>query len=188
MRLDHKKKKPVKTILLTIAVLLLLVGTYIAIAHAVTIWPFKATPVAPSITKVLVTNPSPPTGAKANDAVVPKPSGSTKPSGTSEPTTTPTSSNVSITAASQRADILSIRTLIAGIESSGTCSLTLSKGASNITTIPVVGIQAGPSSSTCQGFDISVSQYGITPGLWSITINVSSGSMTSSTKGTVTIT
>lgn len=168
------------------------VAAYTITAHAVKIWPFKSnsviTTVKSSSSSASSGTQSAPVGTKATGTTTVSSTGATtKNSSPDTSSSSPTSSNVSIISSGQNGDTLSIRTLIADIESSGTCTLTLSKGSTKITTIPSVGVQAGPSSSTCQGFDVSLSQYGIASGTWTITIDVTSGSTTSSATGTVAV-
>lgn len=78
----------------------------------------------------------------------------------------------SITAANQGDSTFQVRTLIESVDTSGTCSLTATKGTKKITKSS--GIQALASSSTCKGFDIPLSE--LSNGEWklSITINASS--------------
>ncbi|TAL15311.1 hypothetical protein EPN95_00255 [Patescibacteria group bacterium] len=193
MRIDKKvNKKPVKKILLIVVVILVFAAAYLITAHAATLWPFRANPVASTVkstpSSTASGSQSATVGAKATDTANSSSTGTTtKNSSTDGSSSSPISSDVSIISSGQNGDTLSVRTLIADIESSGTCTLTLSKGSTRVTNIPSVGIQAGPSSSTCQGFDVSISQYGITSGTWTIVIDVTSGSTTNSTTGTVVI-
>lgn len=78
--------------------------------------------------------------------------------------------DVSITAAAQFQSVLQVRALISAIDTSGTCKLTLTK--SNQTVTKAAGTQNGPNTSTCQGFDIPVSE--LSPGNWQLTIHYES--------------
>ncbi|NTW61168.1 hypothetical protein HGB24_00585 [Candidatus Saccharibacteria bacterium] len=100
-------------------------------------------------------------------------------------TTQESSGTVSITALSQNNDTLNIRTLISNIAENGTCTLTLSKD--NSTLSFKAGIQPGPSTSTCQGFDLSISQQHITAGDWIVNITVESDTIHTSTSGRINI-
>lgn len=101
----------------------------------------------------------------------------------SKPTAAPSDARsdtaVSITAANQNGNTLQIRALISSIDSSGTCTLTISQsGRPNVTkTAP---IQTLAHNSTCQGFDISTSE--LTTGSWTITLTYDGAQ----TKGTAT--
>lgn len=88
--------------------------------------------------------------------------------------------DLTITAANQNGSLLQIRTLIAYVSSSGTCTLTLTKGTQTIT--KTTAIQALASTSTCQGFDIAVSE--LSPGTWNASVNFENTDVTASaTKG-----
>lgn len=74
-----------------------------------------------------------------------------------------TAKNVNISSST-----LQIRTLLSDVASQGTCILTLTK--SSATVSRNVAIQAGPADSTCQGFDIPLSE--LSNGTWAIRITV----------------
>lgn len=86
------------------------------------------------------------------------------------PTSTSDSLSVTITAANKNDNTLQIRSLISSILGTGTCTLTLTKG--NVAVSKTSGIQAGPSNSTCAGFDVPVSE--LSSGTWAIKIAVTS--------------
>jgi len=65
-------------------------------------------------------------------------------------------------------NILQIRTLINGVNDNSKCELIMSNANKSIT--KTAGIQALASSSTCQGFDIPVSD--LSSGEWTIKINI----------------
>lgn len=83
-----------------------------------------------------------------------------------EETSNPTTTSMQITALNQNDGTLQIRTLIQAVWSSGSCTLTLAKGSSIVER--EAPVQALPSSSTCQGFDIPVSE--LSAGEWSVSI------------------
>lgn len=74
--------------------------------------------------------------------------------------------NLSITAANQNESVYQIRTLIGNITSEGGCTLTLTKGSQVVT--KTSGVQSLPSGSTCQGFNIPLSE--LSPGTWQLSI------------------
>lgn len=85
--------------------------------------------------------------------------------------------DVVITAANQNSSLLQIRVDIATL-SSGVCTLTLSKsGHADIT--KTAATQSLSNTSTCQGFDIPVSE--LSPGEWTIKVQYESPSLTGTT-------
>lgn len=89
-----------------------------------------------------------------------------------ENTNTKPSLTGSISSKSIAGDYLIIRNTIAQFVDSGTCELTLTSGDSTIKRSAEI-IQ-NPSSSSCAGFDIPLSE--LRPGRWSIEISISSES------------
>ena len=83
----------------------------------------------------------------------------------------------------QRTTNLTIRVRIDLVTSSGTCDLTLTKGATTIT--KTSGTQAGPTTSTCQGFNIEQSE--LSSGEWKATLKVVSGDREGSVSKTFTV-
>jgi cytoskeletal protein RodZ len=82
---------------------------------------------------------------------------------------TPTSDtvNVTISSSNQAGETYQLRTVIAAVDGSGTCALSLSKsGQSTIT--QEVGTQVFGSYSVCKGFDIPVA--GLEKGEWQVAI------------------
>ena len=78
---------------------------------------------------------------------------------------------------------LTLRVTIDQSLTSGTCSLKLTSAGKTVTrSAPVV---ANPSSSTCEGFSVPVSE--LSSGQWAIEITVTSGSRTGTFKDKVTI-
>lgn len=76
--------------------------------------------------------------------------------------------DMEITAANQNGSILNIRTLIQTVSSTGTCNLSMQSQAGRTYTMTAEP-QPQPSSTTCRGFDIPVSE--LTPGAWTIRID-----------------
>lgn len=84
---------------------------------------------------------------------------------------------VSITSANQNGETVSVRSLVDTVASqAGTCSLVATNGAKSIT--KTAATQAYPNGSTCQGFDIPVSELGM--GNWNIKLTVTIGMQTGS--------
>lgn len=90
---------------------------------------------------------------------------------------------VTITAANQSGEKLSVRSLIEAIISNGTCTLTLTKDATVVT--KTSEIQPLANSSTCKGFDIPTSE--LSSGEWRIQLDIASGNMTGTASRTVTV-
>lgn len=82
---------------------------------------------------------------------------------------TPTSVAVQITTASVSGTTLKIRTVIPTIDSSGSCSATLIKSSERVTR--QVKTQTMGSYTTCQGFDIPISE--LSKGTWTVTVDYS---------------
>lgn len=95
----------------------------------------------------------------------------------------PSTFSTQLTTATVQADILYVRNEIEGIHTEGTCKLTLTKNSSVVTLSS--GLQALPKSSTCKGFNVPVSD--LSPGVWSIKIEVTINSQTSIATGEVTV-
>lgn len=99
-------------------------------------------------------------------------------------TPTPASFTATITAASQYNGTVSIRTLISGVVSqSGTCNLTITNGSQKITNSAAT--QALADSTTCQGFNVPVSQLG--SGTWNITITATINGQSASASKTLAV-
>jgi hypothetical protein len=98
-----------------------------------------------------------------------------------EPTSIPGSDKknvqVSITSLNQNESALQIRSLISAVEGTGVCTLTLtSNGKPTVT--KTSNSQALASTSTCQGFDIPVSE--LPAGTWHVVIEYASSTLTGS--------
>ncbi len=91
---------------------------------------------------------------------------------------------VTISAATQTDTTVQIRGLISTVvDSTGNCTLTLTKGASTVT--KTAGTQALANSTTCQGFNIDTSE--LSAGDWQITLKYESNTLSGTATGTVTV-
>lgn len=81
--------------------------------------------------------------------------------------------------------VLSIRVTIDQRISDGTCALTLTNKETDKTVTRNADVATNPSSSTCRGFDIPVSN--LSSGDWAISIKVISGDQNGNIKGSVSI-
>lgn len=93
--------------------------------------------------------------------------------------------NITISALDISGDTLRARALITPIAAQGaSCKMTLSRsGYAPI--VRTAGVQNLSSSSTCQGFDENISA--LAPGVWTITLQVTSAQSTASTTREVTL-
>lgn len=173
--------------------IVLLVAIYAVTAHAAKLWPFNTSTAESTQTTNTPTTQTQPTTTDTTTSNTPAQS-TTSTAKTSDTGTTsiqPSTGGISITTkrqgtTSSDADTLYIRALIPGTESTGTCTLTLTKGSATPITL-TSGIQAENSSSTCQGFDVSISGHGMTSGTWNIALSFTSGTLQGSTSDTVLI-
>lgn len=88
-----------------------------------------------------------------------------------------------ISAAGQNGAIAQIRTLISAIVTDGNCTLTLTQNGKTVTR--TAAIQSLPSSATCKGFDVPVSELGA--GKWQITVTFENATIKSSATSTITL-
>lgn len=91
--------------------------------------------------------------------------------------------DVAITAANQNDNQLQIRTLISALDNQGTCTLKLQGPSGSIT--KTSSVQNFANSSTCQGFDVSVSE--LTKGNWNATVTYESTSLQGSATKEITV-
>lgn len=99
--------------------------------------------------------------------------------------TPPSTITGSITSKNKTSTTLQIRVLIDQILSGGTCKLTLTNKSTGTTVVKSADILASPSSSTCKGFDIALSE--LKSGTYDITIAITSESQTGTITGNVGI-
>lgn len=88
-----------------------------------------------------------------------------------------------ITASAQNGNVYQIRTLIERVVNGGTCTITLTKGNQKVTKSATT--QALAQSSTCQGFDIPVSELEL--GTWQVSIALTGSEYSGNTSGTIEI-
>lgn len=102
-------------------------------------------------------------------------------------TTAPSDSfttTISATTEDKDAGVLRVRALISAILASGTCQLVLT-GSNGGSRAYSVDVQAGPSNSTCKGFDIPLGD--LSAGTWSIVLTVESNGTAAKANSEVTI-
>jgi hypothetical protein len=109
-----------------------------------------------------------------------------KPDVSSDPTgndTAGTDLPITFTAVNQNGAKLQVRAEIQALVSNGTCTLTLTKGGATVT--KNAPTQATASVSTCQGFDVATSE--LSPGTWTLTLNVSADGKTGQASTTTNV-
>lgn len=105
-----------------------------------------------------------------NDSVKPNTNNSDQPlAPTSQDGNNKNNVDVIFTSVSQNGELLQLRSLISVVESSGSCTLTLTSGSQTITKTSAT--QAQSNSSTCMGFDIPVNE--LNTGSWLARLNYS---------------
>jgi hypothetical protein len=90
---------------------------------------------------------------------------------------------VTITANAQNDGLFQLRTLISAVVNTGTCTVTFTKGQQTVT--KQAGVQSLPSTSTCKGFDVPVSE--LSPGQWDVTVTYENDTLSGKATKTVTI-
>lgn len=91
---------------------------------------------------------------------------------------------IGVTSTDQNDSNLRIRTVIYSVQGSGTCTITLTKPGSRAVT-QTVDIQPLPTTSTCKGFDVPLSQ--LSAGEWKATLTFSNDTMTGTTIKTIAV-
>ena len=97
--------------------------------------------------------------------------------------TTKSNVGVTMTASTQNGSTYQMRFQIDTPTADGTCTLTLTKGSSTVT--KTAGVQALAKISTCQGFDVPVSE--LSSGQWNVNMSYESSTLTGSTTSTITV-
>ena len=185
MQTLKNKKQPNKRAfwLVTAGVAVLIVILYALSAHALSWWPFmiQNTQSSSSIDKshqnMSATKSA---GVKSPADKVPKQYDTPKDSSQTSNSLTGTINYSSVVDGT-----LVIRATINQSPSNGSCQLTLTNKSTGRTIVKSADIVANPSSSTCNGFDIPVSQ--LSSGSWSITINLTSGDSSGQITGSAEI-
>lgn len=183
MKIPPKQHLKAKIILTFCGIVVILVSSWFIFAYHHELWPFQ--PQSDSVNPSNTVNYDQPTTeqTEAGKSIKEQVADQAK---DDDGSTAPTTSTVTldITAANKTSDMLLVRTLIQTISSSGTCSLTMT-GPGKMTYTATSAIQPNASSSTCQGFNIPLSNLG--QGTWSITINFQGDGISGSATKEVTI-
>jgi len=182
MKIVNKKRFPKKFIAISIAVLLLASTPFIyvyAFNGNLFGWNNHQSSKPKNSTKGIDTINYSPATKEQQDAGNQTKSGSSDTPSAPTPIPNSTKKNVqlTITAAQQNGSTLQIRVMIGAVEGAGVCTLTLtSVGQSTVT--KTTNSQALASTSTCQGFDIPISE--LPAGTWRAIIEYNSTALTGS--------
>lgn len=170
MKLKQKKSK--KPLLITVGVVALLV-----IGACIYIFGFNGSIFGWQFRKESTTNLNPPSkeesqaGQQTKEASVEAAQG--KPStGDDTPTSDSGMLSVEFSAVNQNQGTLQVRLMIQEVLADGTCTLTLTQDSHAVT--KEAALYPTANISTCQGFDIPVSE--LSAGMWNIAIDIASGS------------
>ncbi len=182
------KQKSKKTLIIIIAAAVVLLTGSSAFAYFNKLGPFSSSQ-NPNVNTKAATKEQQDAGQqvkqeKADEDAKSKPSGSDQPAAPVPQPSGKSTVTVSITAANQNSGMLQIRNLIEAVDSTGTCTLTLTKSGSTTVT-KTAGVQALASSSTCQGFNIPVSE--LSKGTWNIDLLFENSTLKGTASKTVDI-
>lgn len=177
MRYRHKTKiTPRKPVLIVLSVLIVVGIASFFVARIPKAGPLLDSPAPKDVgqpTKSIDYNQPTPEQTEAGEAVKELAKGSIQGSD-STPTPPPASGSsksqvgMEVTTANIESGTLHLRTLIQAISSTGTCTL-VATGPNNKTHTSTASVQAGPSTSTCQGFNIPLSSLSV--GTWKFLIS-----------------
>lgn len=172
MKINKKtvKKKSILIIVVTATALVVLLG-YGAYAIANQSWPFAS----PKSSQISEANTGEATPRDTTSEPTSSPKTPTK-NENSDSATPSENFDVTITAAKTSGDNLQVSSLIKLVTNKGSCTLTLEKGNEQIT--KTSDIHAGPSSSTCKGFTVPLSD--LSAGTWHLHLSVQSNKKTGS--------
>jgi hypothetical protein len=177
MRINDKKRlSPLAIAVIALATILLGTGAVFAYQK------LSNTNTAPSGTSPSIDKPNPSTPTTIPDSKGGEQFSGPEANGEDEAPQS-TSTSMQITSLNQTSDTLQIRTLIQDVWASGSCELRMTKEGVDI--LRKAAIQALPSSSTCQGFDIPLDE--LSRGEWSVTINASNGGESASANSKVVV-
>lgn len=161
------KKSGHSTAVISASSVIIFAVVAIVAAYYFNVWPFNEQRPAESsstATPALNEDSEEPTTSE-------KPVDSTSNSVKNNPTKSNASSNgssISITSVQKNVDMISVRTAIQEVTSSGECTLNVRNSSNNKTYSDTVGVQALASNSTCKGFNVPISE--LASGTWEITV------------------
>jgi len=182
---NKQTKRTSRVIIIIVATLLLLAGCA-AYAYATNIFGWNpdssnSTPTTPDIDYEAPTPEQVKDGNATKDNNAESNPETQVPSGDSS-----TKKNVSvlITVSQQTSSTYQIRTILETVTNTGTCMLVL-KSSAGTTVSKTTGVQAQSSSSTCEGFDIPLSE--LSRGVWSYSLTFENTTTTGTATGNITV-
>ena len=175
MKIYHSsQQRPLRFVAIATGIIVVAMLGWLAYAYSQQKWPFATQTTDSATAPQNTVDYNEPTEDQVSAGVAAKEKvakDATTPS--TEPSSTPTIP-VSFTSV-QPGETVYIRTLIGAVTSGATCSLTMS-GPNSKSYTASTGVQALSSSSTCQGFNVPMSN--LAPGNWTITVIVTDGAST----------
>ena len=196
MKIQKKQNKKNKVLIL-VAVILLSITSYSLISYKLKFWPFiqnqfstateEQKTAGQDIKKRSLNDASnksekESSGQKSKTLQGSDPSPEPTPSSNGKKPTVGVS--ITTTTVDKDSNTLYIRSLIQTISSNGRCTLSM-HNTSGQTYSNSVELQAGPSTSSCKGFNVPLSQ--LSPGKWTINIHYEDNNVTGDTEGEITI-
>lgn len=196
MKIQKKQNKKNKVLIL-VAVILLSITSYSLISYKLKFWPFiqnqfstateEQKTAGQDIKKRSLNDASNKSGKESSGQ-------KSKTLQGSDPSPEPTPSSngkkptvgvsITTTTVDKDSNTLYIRSLIQTISSNGRCTLSM-HNTSGQTYSNSVELQAGPSTSSCKGFNVPLPQ--LSPGKWTINIHYEDNNVTGDTEGEITI-
>lgn len=167
----NKNKKPSKRYLVIAIAFILILAGYTASAYQLNLWPFQSKDTV-NLSPASDDEKSAGENIKS-DTVNPSSDSKETPSNDVDPSVT--SLSVDFSATTQTDFNYQIRILIGSVLANGKCTITVTKTGSPTYTAEA-RIQPGPSSSTCQGFDIPLAN--LNSGTWTASVSVESDNAT----------
>lgn len=184
MKITQKSSVQKRIIIVSSALVVLLAGG-VTLAYMNHLGPFHH-----SINTAPTTNLKPATTAQKQageqqkkQTAIPNEDTKQNPPQSATPSGSTASLAVSITALSQNGTVVQARSLIESVITDGTCTLTLTKGATTVT--KTSDIHPLSSSSTCEGFDIPTSE--LSAGTWQVNLTVTSNGASGNASGKITV-
>ena len=175
MKIYHSfQYRPLRFTAITTGIIALAALGWLTYAYSQQQWPFSALAANSATAPQNTINYSEPTKDQIATGALAKEQAAKN--ATTQPTTPSNNSSIPVSFTSvQPGETVYIRTLIGTVTSGATCSLTMS-GPNGKSYTASVGIQALSNSSTCQGFNMPMSN--LAPGKWTITVKVTDGTST----------
>jgi len=177
----NNKKTPKKFLLIALAIIAGLTLVYGVFAFQTKAWPFSP---ASTVNLNPTSSEEKSTGEEIKSDSVNNNTPPNKATPSNDISPSAASASVLFSATTQDNTTYHIRVLIETVLDGGTCALSLTKSGEQTYTANA-DIQSGPSSSTCKGFDIPLTD--LSPGTWVATVTITSGSTTGTATKDITV-